>query len=139
MKLHIKKIKPLFTGIVTTAECFEENFTTKGGITIRRKGELKPWQKVIAVGSTVRDINVGDTVMVALDNYAVKKYSPESIKNDLEANSVVRYQFNFVDLENSKGETQQCLFICDRDVMYVFEGEEEEDKMIAVDKPSLII
>ncbi len=139
MKLHIKKIKPLFTGIVTTAEHFEETFTTKNGIGVYRKGDLKPWQRVVAVGSTVRDIEVGDSVMINLDNYAVRKYSAESIKNDLEANSVVRHQYNFVDLDNSEGETQQCLFICDRDVMYVFEGEEEADKIVAVEKPGLII
>lgn len=136
--LHIKSIKPLFTSIVTTGEKFEKDFTEHGFI-VARKGELKLWQKVIAVGSSVRDIKVGDTVMIDASHFAVKKYSKDSIQNDLDNNATLGYRFNWVTLEREEGNPEECLLLNDRDILYVFEGEEKDDILITPDKPQLIV
>ena len=139
--LHIKKIKPLFTSIVTTGDKFEKDFT-QGTIIIARKGDMKLWQKVIAVGSSVRDIKVGDTVMINAEHYAVRKYDKNSVQNDLDNNPVLTYQFNWVTIDDKDGEPQECLLLNDRDILYVFEGEEKDDVIIGVtdkSKTKLII
>lgn len=124
--MHIKKIKPMYTSIVTTADKFEKDYSDRGVIMIS-KGSYKPWQRVIAVGTTVRDIHVGDLVMVNFDNYVVRKYSADSIQNDLDNNKKLRYMFNFVNIDDAEGNPQECFLFNDRDVLYSFEGEETDD------------
>lgn len=121
--LKIKKIKPMLSGIVTTGEKFEEDMYEKG-IIVAYKGDLKTYQKVIAVGSMVRDINVGDQVMINTLNYAVRKYDPNSIKNDFDMNKIIEYRFNWVKIEDKDGKLKECLLLSDRDILFVFEGEE---------------
>lgn len=135
--IRIKKVKPLFTNIITTGDKFTEDMTEQGIITAK-KGDLKLWQKVIAVGSTVRDINVGDMVMINPANYMVRKFSKDSIQNDLDNNPVIRYQFNWVTMENEDGKLEDFLLLHDRDISYVFEGEEVKDNIIIPDKKLLL-
>lgn len=122
--LKIKKIKPLFTGIVTTGEKYAEDMYDDHGLIECKKGDLKTYQKVVAVGSMVRDINVGDTVMINVLNYAVKKYDPNSVKEDMGMNSIVDYRFNWIALDDESGNRQECLLLNDRDILFAFEGEE---------------
>lgn len=136
--LHIKKVKPLFTSIVTTGDKFEKDMM-QGSFLIAKKGDMKLWQKVIAVGPSVRDIKVGDLVMINAANYAVRKYSKDSIQNDMDNNPTLRYNFNWITIDNEEGEPQECLLLNDRDIMYVFEGEEKEDAIITPGKMSLIV
>lgn len=124
--LHIKKIKPLFTSIVTTGDKFEKDFK-ENGIIVAKKGDLKLWQRVIAVGDCVRNIKVGDMVMIDASHYEVKRYSQDSLQNDIDNNPVLKYQFNWVTLEEIPNEPKDCLLLNDRDILYVFEGEEKED------------
>lgn len=136
--IHIKKVKPLFTSIVTTGEKFEKDMLD-GNIIVARKGDLKVWQKVIAVGSCVRDIEVGDTVMINIDHFAIKKYSKDSIQNDMDNNPSLGYHFNWVTIDDENGNPQECLLLNDRDIQYVFEGEERDDNIIVPKGPALII
>lgn len=136
--IHIKKIKPLFTSIVTTGDKFEKDMI-EGGIIIARKGDLKLWQKVIAVGSTVRDIKEGDMVMINAENYMVKKYDKNSLQNDMDNNPSLGYRFNWVTIDDEKGNPQDCLLLNDRDVLYVFEGEEKDNMLITPGKSNLIV
>lgn len=136
--IHIKKIKPLFTSIVTTGDKFEKDMI-EGGIIIARKGDLKLWQKVIAVGSTVRDIKEGDMVMINAENYMVKKYDKNSLQNDMDNNPSLGYRFNWVTIDDEKGDPQDCLLLNDRDVLYVFEGEEKDNMLITPGKSNWIV
>lgn len=135
--LHIKKIKPLFTTIVTTGDKFEKDMVSNG-IIVAKAGDMKLWQKVLAVGPSVRGIEVGDMVMINADHFAVKKYNKNSIQNDLDNNPVLTYHFNWVTIDEEDG-TKECLLLEDRDVQYVFEGEEIEESLIVPGKPQLII
>lgn len=136
--LHIKKIKPLFTSVVTTGEKFSEDMID-GNIIIARKGDLKIWQKVIATGPMVRDINVGDMVMINVDHFAIKKYNKDSIQNDLDNNPSLGYHFNWVTIDDDEGNPQECLLLNDRDIDYAFEGEERNDELIIPGKNKIIL
>ena len=127
--LHIKKIKPLFTSIVTTGDKFEEDMI-EGNVIIAQKGDLKLWQKVLAIGSSVRDIKVGDMVMINAEHFEIKRYNKNSIQNDIDNNPSLGYKFNWVTVDNEEGEPQECLLLNDRDIEYVFEGEEKKESII---------
>ena len=57
--LNITGVKPMFNNILTTMNKYEKD-EYENGIIIYKKGDLKEYQEVIAVGSTVRDIKIGD-------------------------------------------------------------------------------
>ena len=136
--LHIKKIKPLFTSIITTGDKFEKDMVS-GNVILAKKGDIKLWQTVIATGSTVRDIKIGDKVMINAENYLVKKYNKNSIQNDLDNNPSLGYRFNWVTIDDEKGEPKECLLLNDRDILYVFEGEEKDDEIFMPGTPKLIL
>jgi hypothetical protein len=140
MALHIKSIKPLFTSIVTTGDKFEEDVVVAGIIQQdQKKGDLKLYQKVIAVGSAVRDIQVGDLVMINPINYVHRKYSKNSVQNDMDNNPILSIDIPTVVVEDEKGNTQECLLLNDRDIRFVFEGEEKDDSIIIPEKPKFIV
>ena len=127
----------MFTSIVTTADRFEEDYTENGMI-LASKGDYKPWQTIISIGDSVRNLKKGDKVMVNLDNYVVRKYDKNSLQNDLDNNKKVRYAFNFVTLDDDNGNPKECFLFNDRDILYSFEGEEKADA-IQVPKHKLIV
>ena len=135
--LKIKEIKPLFTSILTTGDKYEKD-VKEGGIITNKKGDLKLYQKVLAVGSSVRDIKVGDMIMFSPKDYVVMKYDPNSVKNDMDMNKAVKWNIPWVVIDDENG-THDCLLISDRDVQFVFEGEERDDSLIIPDKPKIII
>lgn len=129
-------MKPLFTNLVTTGERFERDFM-ENGLIVANKGDLKPWQKVLFTGTSVRDIQAGDMVMVNVDNYAVKRYSKDSLQTDMDNNPTTRYQFNWLSVDTGNGQ-EDCLLLNDRDILYSFEGEEVYD-LIEIPKKKLIV
>ena len=120
--LRIRKIKPLFTNILVTGEKYDKD-EKDGALIIAKKGDLKLYQTVLEVGSMVRDIKVGDKVMINPKNYEVKKYDPNSVKEDMGMNKIVGYNMPWVTIED-EGELKECLLLIDRDIEFVFEGEE---------------
>ena len=137
--LRIKKIKPLFTNILTTSERSNNEIQTSSGIIQYSSCPIKPYQKVLEVGSSVRDIKVGDWVMINVFNYAVKRYDPDSIKNDMGMNKTIDYQFNTATYYDEDNTPQECLILNDRDVIYTFVGEEVETPAIEPIEKKLIL
>lgn len=131
--LKIKKIKPMFTHLITTMDKYEEDITTTSGLidTKRQKGTVKEYQKVIAVGSLVKDIKVGDMVLINPKNYRQLKHEKGSMKDGvITDNPVVGYNIPTVEING-----EQFMYLDDRDIEYVIEDfEEVEDP-----KPSTII
>jgi co-chaperonin GroES (HSP10) len=116
-ELKIKKIKPLFNAIVTTMDKYTEDIVSTSGIisSTSMKGSLKPIQKVIAVGTMVRDIVEGDLVQINPRNYAVRKHKEGSLKDGvIEDNVVTGYRFNTIELDDV-----EYLYLTDRDIDYV--------------------
>lgn len=140
MALHIKEIKPLFTSVVTTGDKFAEDVTIGGIIQQDQKqGDLKLYQKVVAVGSSVRDIKVGDMVMINPTSYIHKKYSKDSIQNDMDNNPILSIDIPTVIIYDDNGNQQECLLLNDRDIRFVFEGEEVNESIIIPDKPKFVV
>ena len=136
--LHITEIKPTFNHVLITADKFDKDMV-QNGVIIAGKGDLKLWQKVTAVGSTVRDIKVGDMVMIIPDHFAVKKYNKNSVQNDLDNNPVLTYNFPFETIDDEKGNPKEYLYISDNDIRYVFKGEEKDESLIVPGKAKLIV
>lgn len=135
--INIKKIKPLFTSIVTTMEHYGVD-EFKGALIdpTKRQGMLKELQKVIAVGSTVRDIEVGDLVKINPARYAVRKYEENSVKKDLMENKIVGYNIPQIEING-----QTYLMLQNNDIEFVVTEYEEEVPYsgLITEKKSLII
>ena len=89
----------------------------------------------------VRDIKVGDRVMINPKNYAVKKYDPNSVKEDMGMNSTIGYQMPWVTVDDAEGNPQECLLLLDRDIEFIFEGEEvqENESSLILPKKTIIM
>jgi len=125
MELKIRKIKPLFNSLICTMNKYEDDVVA-GGIIVgtKTRGTLKEYQEVIAVGPFVKDINVGDKVMINPARFAVvnHKHNPGNLADNIQKDTTsISYQFDVVNIEGN-----DYLYLQDRDIMYVFEGEEVE-------------
>lgn len=135
--LHITEIKPLFTSVLVTGDLYEED-VRENGIIMFKKGDLKLYQTVIAVGSSVRDIKAGDKIVFNPEAYIQRKYNPNSIQNDFDNNKVIKVNFPWVTVDDEKGNPQNWLLLNDRDIRFVFKGEEKKESIIIPHKPTLI-
>lgn len=129
--LKIKKIKPMFTALITTMDKYEQDVTTGGLINVTKmQGGLKEYQTVLAVGGSVRDIKVGDLVCVNPARFAVRKHQAGSLKDGVVTdNPVTTYNFDVVEMDG-----KHCLLLQDRDIDFIIEEWEE-----IPDNPSPII
>ncbi len=137
MSLKITKIKPLFTGLLTTMERYEDDVRAGSLIdATRTKGTIKEYQTVVAVGPAVRDIKIGDKVMINPQRYAIvdHKSNPNSLKDGIIGDTAsVTYSFDVVTMND-----EDYLYLQDRDIMYVFEGEEKSDIIDIPEKTIMI-
>lgn len=121
--LKIKKIKPMFTSLITTMDKYEQDKITSGGLidSTKQQGTLKEYQTVLAVGDAVRNIKVGDVVCINPTRFAVKKHKEGSMRDGvITDNPVVTYNFDIVEMND-----KQCLLLQDRDIEYIIEDYEE--------------
>lgn len=135
MGINIKKIKPLYTAIVTTMDKYEEDEYNGSLIdSTKTKGTLKEYQKVIAVGDLVKNIQVGDLVCINPSRYAVKKHKEGSLKDGIVTdNPVIAYNFNVVELNGVPH-----LLLSDRDIEFVVE-DYDETSIIMPEEKKLIV
>ena len=138
MEMNIKKIKPMFNRIITTAKVYTEDELKSGGIidSTKMQMSIREYQTVVAVGNTVKDIKVGDLVKLNYDRYLVRKYKENSIQNDINKfNPVDEYRFRIVTMNH-----ETYLQLYDSDVEYVIEeyGEEEPQSDIIVPNKDII-
>lgn len=122
MAINIKKIRPLNTQIITTADKYEQDAATGGVILSSRQleGYVKEYQKVIATGPMVRNIKEGDTVFINPSRYVKKKYGDNTIKDDMGANPTISIDIPIITLDGVDH-----FFIDEQDVAYVIEDYEE--------------
>ena len=136
--LHIKDIKPRYTQVLTTGDKYEEDMKS-GGVIVAYKDSLKLYQKVIAVGNMVKDIEPGDTVMLDYSAYEVKRYDKNSLQNDLDNNKTIRLDLPWVTMDDEEGNSQSYLLMDDRDIKFKCSVEETNENIIVPDKPKLIL
>lgn len=122
--LKIKKIKPMFTALVTTMDLYEST----SGIDAYKQGTIKEVQTVVSVGPNVSQIKVGDLVSVNPTRFAKRKNNSNSIQNDIEGgNPILKYEFDILEINDKPH-----LLLQDRDINYVIEEYEEvEDKPVS--------
>lgn len=137
---NLISITPMFNRIVTTMDTYESDQFTNGLIDkSRSKGSLKEYQTVISVGTTVRDIKVGDIVCINPTRYMITKHNDKSLKNGVIGDSVsVGYKFNTIKLDN-----KECLMLYDQDIDFIINESEDVDdsgpKIIQPEKPDIIL
>lgn len=103
--LNIKKVTPLFTSIITTMDLYKDDSYVPGTNIIdpsKEKRGVKEYQKVIAVGSSVREVKVGDIVCINPARYAVvKQRRTPNVAEEIESYSpaITGYNFNIVQID----------------------------------------
>lgn len=121
--LKVKKIRPMFTALITTMDKYEQDVRTTGGLldVNKQQGGLKEYQTVLAIGESVRGIKVGDLVCVNPTRFAVKKHQAGTLRDGVVTdNPVVKYNFDVVEMDG-----RQCLLLQDRDIDFIIEEYEE--------------
>jgi hypothetical protein len=111
---------------------YQEEIYTEGGLidTTKQVGGLKEYQRVLAVGDSVKSVKVGDLVCVNPSRFAVRKHQAGSLKDGvISDNPVTAYNFDVVEIDD-----KQCLLLQDRDIEFIIEEYEE-----VPDTPSSII
>lgn len=135
------KVKPMFNRIITSMETYEED-QYNGNLldTTKQKGSLKEYQTVLAVGTTVRDIKVGDLVCIDPTRYMVTKHRERSLQSNIMGDDMaIGYKFNTIKLGD-----EECLMLFDQDVSFIIEKYEDiEDQaapiIIQPEKPKIIV
>ncbi len=123
--MKLKKIKPLFTKILTTANKYEKDQFIPGTDIIDSTKEvlgLKEYQTVISVGNEVSTVKPGDIVVINPNDYAIKKYNKDTTKSSMNDvyNPVMEYNFNIISVDD-----KDCLLLKERDVDFIVEEGEE--------------
>lgn len=122
MEIKIKKIKPLFNQVITTMDKYDSTELTTGNLIDIHKvnNPIKEYQKVLATGPMVRNIEVGDLVMINPKRYGKVLHKEGSLKDGIIGdNPVVSYNFNVIELDGNS-----CLLLTDQDIDFVIEDYE---------------
>ena len=118
----IKKVRPLFTGIVKKKKKYVGEVKTSGGLlldTTRMEGSLNPYQTVVSVGAMCKDVKPGDVVKLNFKRYAKANHAPGAIdeaQNKQFDNLSIVYEIPMIDIDG-----QECLFLQSNDIEYVVE------------------
>lgn len=115
--LRIKECKPLLNHVILTANRYEEGDYAGGIIDDDHKlaGNIKEYQKVIAVGPNVKDVKPGDFVVISPKSYCkpVHKQTDTSVRGLINGNDEVEMRVEFPVI-NVNG--NDLLFLYDRDI-----------------------
>lgn len=114
-----EKIRPLFTGVITTAITYVGDVRTPAGLidVTKKDGDLNLYQYVYAVGNTVTGIKAGDIVHVNLKRYLKTKHLPGVIEDNIQKdNMVASYEIPMVNIAG-----KDYLYLQNNDIDYVVE------------------
>lgn len=141
--LRLKEIKPMFNQVLVTEELYGYDDKDEAGIIVASKGDIKPYQTVVAVGDDVKKVKPGDVVAINFYKYAEFKEDPNSVKA-MGGNRMVSLHLNEVELVDENDEVVRCFIIDERDVKYILVDFDEvtynkDDELIEVPKLNLIL
>lgn len=129
--LNIKSIRPVYTRLITTADKYgADQFD---GLIIdpkKAEGRYKEYQKVVRVGSSVREVSIGDTVLIDPSRYMKRKFSDNSLREDFVDNPIIS-----IDIPTVTMDGVDYFMIEERDIAYIIEDSEE----VPDPKPSKIV
>lgn len=123
MTLNIKKVRPMFNQVITTMDKYSDDEMKTGSIIDVSKvnNPIKEYQKVVAVGPMVKNIEVGDIVMINPKRYGKVRHKEGSLKDGvITDNPVVSYNFNVIELNHTP-----FLLLLDQDIDFIVEEYEE--------------
>lgn len=120
-------------------EAYEEDMFVNGLLDkSRTKGSLKEYQTVLAVGTSVRDIKVGDVVCIDPTRYMMTKHEDKSLKNNIIGDNIVTgYKFNTIKLDD-----KECLMLFDQDISFIVEESEDVEtgpQIVAPERPNIVV
>lgn len=137
--LELRKIKPIGCQVLVSENLYGWDDFDESGLIIHKRGDIKSYQEVIAVGDDVKFVKPGDVVEVNLYKYAVFKEDPNSIKA-MEDNPIVGLRLNEVEMIGENNESVTCMIIDQRDVKYILEDFKEvtykNKKLITIEQPA---
>lgn len=137
--LKVKDIRPVFTRLITTADRYEETQMTNGLIDVNKlEGRYKEYQRVVRVGSSVREVKEGDIVLIDPSRYMKRKFSDNSLRDDFVENPIVEINIPTVTMGD-----EDYFMIDERDIAYVIADSEEvpdplPNPIIVPKKPKII-
>jgi hypothetical protein len=139
--LKLKKAKPIGSQVIVTKNLYDwDDF--QEGILIHKRGDLKSYQQVVAIGDDVKWVKPGDFVEVNFYKYAVLKEDAASVKATYD-NPIVGFRLNEIDMVDKKNKEYSCILIDQRDIRYIMEDFEEShcenSTTISVDGPKQLI
>lgn len=138
--LKINKIKPLYTKLITTADKYKNDQKVGNILDANRlEGRYKEYQKVVSIGSSVREVKVGDLVLIDPSRYIKRKFSDNSLREDFVENPIISIDIPTVLM----GDTDYFM-LDERDIVYIIEESEEipdpvEESIIIPKKRKLIV
>lgn len=112
----------------------------ESGLIIHKRGDIKSYQTVLAVGDDVKFVKPGDVVEINFYKYCEFEHDENSIKVN-GSNKVVNLRLNEVELIGEDNEPVACFFIDQRDVKYILEDyrevsyQQKSRKKIIVEPP----
>lgn len=132
--IKLKSIKPVFSQVLVTKELYGWDDYDESGLILHKKGDLKDYQTVIAIGDDVRITKPGDLVDINFYKYAIFKEDPNSVKA-MADNPIVGLRLHELEIVGEDGEDVPCFLIDQRDINYIIEDYEEvtyknENKLI---------
>lgn len=123
---NIKKVRPLFTGIVTTANKYVGDITSESGLilTDKMEGGLNVYQTVVSVGAMCKDIKEGNIVCLNYKRYLVPKHLPGKIENNIQSDNLSgTYEIPMIRING-----KDYLFLQTNDVEYIVEDYDGVDE-----------
>lgn len=114
----------MFNQVITTMNKYSDEELKNGSIIDIHKvnNPIKEYQKVLFVGPMVKNINVGDLVMINPKRYGKMLHKEGSLKDGVIGdNPVVTYNFNVIRIDH-----QDYLLITDQDIDFIIDEYEEE-------------
>ena len=119
--LKVKDIRPVFTRLITTADRYNENQMNGTLIDVNKmEGRYKEYQKVVRVGSAVREVKEGDIILIDPSRYMKRKFSDNSLREDFVENPIVEINIPTVTMED-----EDYFMIDERDIAYIIADSEE--------------
>ena len=134
MIIEPKKIRPVFTQILTTMYKYPQDMMVGGVVdTTRRKGDVSAYQQVIAVGNVVRTVEKGEWIQINPMRYAKFKHEKGSLKDGvIKDNPILGFDFPVGTIGGEK-----YMLLDERDISVVID-EFEEVKFSDIVIPELI-
>ena len=116
----VKKVKPLFTGVITTAHTYSEDQKTESGLYTgsKRAGTMNPNQWVISVGPMATGIKEGDIVHINFKRYMKARHVPGQIEDNVQKDDYsVTYEIPSINIDG-----KEYLFLQNNDIEYIVES-----------------